>query len=162
MSKEVQFPKIPTDPHSLALLGSLDTISFSILNAPEDDYAFRCAAFLHFLATAPLSADYIYFKVHENTRDMCRSLSDHYNHYIHSQGEAYKLEILNREIGSFGNHFNSFQLSLFHIDLKAKQNPNWVPLSDLIWGFYCSLYNHKKSNQFLELFGSTLKNIQTS
>ena len=117
MSKEVQFPKIPTDPHSLALLGSLDTISFSILNAPEDDYAFRCAAFLHFLATAPLSADYIYFKVHENTRDMCRSLSDHYNHYIHSQGEAYKLEILNREIGSFGNHFNSFQLSLFHIDL---------------------------------------------
>ena len=162
MSKEIQFPRIPQDPHSLALLESIDTISNSILNDPEDEYSLKCAAFLHFLATAPIYADYIYFKVHENTRDMCRSLSDHYNHYIHSQGDAYKLEILNREVGSFGDHFNNFQIALYYIDLKAKENPDWVPFSDLIWGFYCSLYNHKKSHAFLDLFHSTLKNLKTT
>jgi len=163
MAKDTLFPQIPRDPHTLVLLQSIDTISMRILKKqPQEKHLFQCASFLHFLATAPLAHDWAYFKVHEGTREMCKNLSDYYNHYIHSQGDAYKLEVLNREIGPFSEYFNDFQLVLYHLDIKAKQNKDLLPISDLIWGFYCGLYSRKRCEAFLEAYFNILQNLTTS
>jgi hypothetical protein len=160
MSENIEFPKIPNDNHSQILLETLTKISDMIMkDGPEDEHVSKCAAFLRFLGTAPLLADYLYFKVHEETRDMCHHLSDHYNYYIHSQGDEYKLEVLNKEVKSFGPYFNHFQLALYYIDLKAKEDKDWAPLSDLIWAFYCSLYNYRKCEEFLESVYSCLEKL---
>jgi hypothetical protein len=163
MAKDTLFPQIPRDPHTLVLLDSIDSISMRILkDQPQENHLFQCASFLHFIATAPVSYDWAYFKVHEGTRDMCRSLSDYYNHYIHSQGDAYKLEVLNREIGSFSEYFNDFQLALYYVDLRAKENPSLLPLNDLIWGFYCSLYSRKRCEAFLESYFNIIQSLTAS
>jgi hypothetical protein len=156
--QQIKFPQIPDDNHSKILLETLTNISGSIMkDGPVDEHASKCAAFLYFMGTAPLLADYLYFRVHEETRDMCRHLSDHYNYYIHSQGEEYKLEILNKEVKSFGDYFNHFQLALYYIDLKSKEDKRWNPLSDLVWGFYCSLYSFRKCEEFLEAVQACLE-----
>ncbi len=158
MSKQVIFPQIPDDPHSRILLETLTNISGMIMkDGPVDEHVSKCAAFLHFMGTAPLLADYLYFRVHEDTRDMCHRLSEHYNYYINSQGDEYKLEVLNKEVGSFGDYFNHFQLALYYIDLKSKEDKRWNPLSDLIWGFYCSLYSYRKCEEFLEAVHNCLE-----
>lgn len=163
MAQDTLFPKIPRDPHTLVLLQTIDSISMRILkDQPHENHLFQCASFLHFLATAPLAHDWAYFKVHEGTRVMCNNLSDYYNHYIHSQGDDYKLEVLNREIGSFSEYFNDFQLALYHLDSKAKENGDLLPLSDLFWGFYCSLYSRKRCEAFLESYFDIIYNLQTS
>lgn len=163
MSEAILFPSVPNDGHTRLLLNSMDSIAIRILNdSPSENHLFQCAAYLRFIGTAPYVEDEAYFKVHEGLREMCRRLSDHYNHYIHSQGNEYKLKILNAEIGPFNKYFNDFQLAMYYLDLKAKQDPNLSPLGDLVWGFYCSLYSRKKCEAFLELFFNILKNLNPS
>jgi hypothetical protein len=70
------------------------------------------------------------------------------------------LEIINREIGDFGDYFNPFQILLNKINARSKQDPSYAPLNVLLWGLYCAMYDRRKLKAYLDKSMRILEELQ--
>lgn len=149
--KAIQFPRIPDDPHSEALLQSVAVLGSGILSSPDLSKRERqFASILLVLGTAPREWDYLYYVLYSEMRNHCQELGEHHNGVILKKGKEKMLDVLNSNIGDLAPHFNAFQLVLFNINEKAKGDPSWEPLSHLLWGLFCSMFDRKDLSHFLD------------
>lgn len=147
----VQFPEIPKDNLTLGILDGFKRLSQRLVNEHQaNNYELnQIASYLFCAVDSPIEMPFVYFTLYQGMHEDCAKLTDFYNHYIHSRGMEYGLEVINREVGDFAEYFNDFQL-LMHSFLELSRNkPEYEPLSTLIWGLYCSLYDKKKRTKFL-------------
>jgi hypothetical protein len=156
------FPTFPKDPEAQRHLNSLKLLADLIsMRKESSEILTKTRAFLFVLGDSPYNHDYVYFRLHEGLSGDYERLKDFYNHYIHSQGQEYMLEILNKEIGDFHDYFNDFQVILHHIDTRSKNDPAYTPANVLLWGLYCSMYDRKKLKAYVDKAMSILVQIQT-
>ena len=156
----VEFPQIPKDPRSLALLQSLDALSQPLM-APEASRKQKdLGAILHLLAHAPHEFDYLYFCVHNGIQDLGNEYRTWYNKSIHSKGQDHMLKIINREIGDLNIYFNSYQLTFFNINEEAKRNEEWVPLNNIMWAVFCSMFDSQKYDRLMDRIRGIISNIK--
>lgn len=158
----ISFPSFPRDIESQLNLKALQALSDHIGNTAQNpsDTLTRTRGFLFVLADSPYNHEYVYFRLHQGLSEDYLKLKDFYNHYIHSQGEEYMLEVINREIGDFHDYFNPFQILLNKIDIRSKQDPSYAPLNVLIWGLYCAMYDRRKLNAYLDKSMSILEQLR--
>jgi hypothetical protein len=157
--EEVEFPQMPNDHITLGLMKGLTDLTQKIQhhnNTGNEELRLICC-YLYVIADAPYTFPYCYFRFHQDLKNESASLGDHYNHYIHSQGQDYMLEVLNREIGPFADYFNEFQYIMYGLNSLTKNDSRYEPFSNLLWGFYCSLYDTKKRMRFLR---NALKSLE--
>lgn len=154
---QVQFPTISQGHKSESMLQSLKVLSDIIMNNAPTQYQSDAAAFLYMMGSAPRENDYLYFKVHEGTGELREKYMKWYNAEVHSKGQEGMVQILNDNIGDFHDYFNQFQMAFYIINEHAKTDPSWQPMQDLIWGFYCSLFDNNKRTEFID----TVKTVIT-
>lgn len=66
------------------------------------------------------------------------------------------LDTLNAEVGSFAHYFDQFQLLMYSINERANWDERLTPFNQLVWGFYCSLFDAKnREDYFLGTFSFT-------
>jgi len=146
----ISFPLFPRDPESQLHLAALQALSHNIsLRGNMSETLNLTRAFIHVISDSPYNYDYVYFRLHQGLSEDYLALKDHYNHYIYSQGMEHMLEVLNRELGDFMDYFNDFQIIMDNIDKRSKYDQAYAPLNVLIWGLYCSMYDRKKLNAYL-------------
>jgi hypothetical protein len=153
---QIEFPTIPHDHKSESMLQSLKVLSGIIMDNAPTQYQSDAAAFLYMLGSAPRENDYLYFKVHQGTEQIRNDYKEWYNKTIHSGGQEHMLKVLTANIGDFHNYFNQFQMAFYIINEHAKTDPNWQPLQDIIWGFYCSLFDSTKRLEFIQAIKDTI------
>ena len=154
---QVQFPTISQGHKSESMLQSLKVLSDIIMNNAPTQYQADAAAFLYMMGSAPRENDYLYFKVHEGTGELREKYMKWYNAEVHTKGQEGMVQILNENIGDFHDYFNQFQMAFYIINEHAKTDPSWQPMQDLIWGFYCSLFDNNKRTEFID----TVKTVIT-
>jgi len=154
---QIEFPTISQGHKSESMLQSLKVLSGIIMDNAPTQYQSDAAAFLHMIGSAPRENDYLYFKVHEGTGELREKYMKWYNAEVHSKGQEGMVQILNKNIGDFHDYFNQFQMTFYIINEHAKTDPSWQPMQDLIWGFYCSLFDAKKRTEFID----TVKTVIT-
>ena len=147
---QIEFPTIPHDHKSESMLQSLKVLSGIIMNNNPTQYQSDAAAFLYMLGAAPREHDYLYFKVHQGTEQIRNDYKEWYNKNVHSKGQDHMLKVLTANVGDFHDYFNQFQMAFYIINEHSKTDTNWQPLADLIWGFYCSLFDNAKRIEFIE------------
>jgi hypothetical protein len=156
------FPTFPKDPEAQRHLNSLKLLSDLIsIRKESSEILTKTRAFLFVLGDSPYNHDYVYFRLHEGLSDDYERLKDFYNHYIHSQGQTYMLDILNKEIGDFHDYFNDFQVILNNIDRRSKHDSAYAPANVLLWGLYCAMYDRKRLKAYVDKAMSILVQIQT-
>lgn len=157
-SQPKEFPRIPEDPHSEMLLNSITLLSQNMLSSGGSDRVQKLGKILLVLGTSPRQFDFIYFLIHHKSATERINLCNWYNSKVCSQGMEYRLDLLNREIGDMVDWFNPFQLVMHPIIEKAKVDHAWVPMSDIFWGIFASLFDRKKSHRFIESLESIIVN----
>ena len=146
------FPEIPRDNVTLGFLHSLRDLTFKIAHdnmVDPDPELQKICGYLFVLADAPINQPYVYFRFYEALKNESFKIGEHYNYYIFSQGQEYMLEVLNKEIGPFADYFNEFQIIMYGLNSLAKDNKAYEPFSNLLWGFYSSMYSAKKRKDYL-------------
>jgi len=154
---QIEFPVIPQDHKSESMLQSLKVLSGIIMDNAPTQYQSDAAAFLYMMGSAPRENDHLYFKVHEGTEQLRNEYKEWYNKTIHSGGQDHMVDVLNSNIGDFHNYFNQFQMAFYIINEHAKTDAAWQPMQDIIWGFYCSLFDNSKRIEFI----NTVKAVVT-
>jgi hypothetical protein len=145
-----EFPEFPRDPQSLGLLKGLETLAHVIVSENHgSDSLSKCAGYLNLLGHAPLKFHEFYFKVYDHLQYDIERMSENYNKYVYRRGQEYMLKLLNAEIGEFGKYFNHFQLIMYSINERANWDDRLAPLNQLLWGFYCSLYDSETREEYL-------------
>jgi hypothetical protein len=158
----ISFPSFPKDLESQFTLKALNSLVDHIGATAQNpsDILTRTRGFLFVLADSPYNHEYVYFRLHQGLSEDYIKLKDFYNHYIHSQGEEYMLDVINREIGDFHDYFNPFQIILNKINSRSKQDPSYAPLNVLIWGLYCAMYDRRKLKAYLDKSMRILEELQ--
>jgi hypothetical protein len=155
-----EFPEFPRDPQSLGLLKGLETLSRVISSeASHSPSLNKCAGYLHILGHSPIMFPEFYFRMFQHLQDDIVGMSEHYNKYIYRRGQDYMLDLLNNEIGEFSKYFDQFQLIMYSINERANWDDRLEPLNQLLWGFYCSLFDSEKKEEYLN---KTLRFIERS
>lgn len=158
MQQAIEFPHIPQDNLTLGLLQGLKELAGRVfIEDPENEELRAISTYLFVISDAPVNSPYSYFLFYQGLKDESGKIGDHYNHYIHSRGQEYMLDVVNREIGPFGPFFNEFQIIMHGLNNLAKQDDRYAPLNILLWGLYASFYNAKKRKRYLEAAIDILK-----
>ena len=147
------FPEIPRDNVTLGLLSSLKDLTLKISHnnmLEKDPELQKICGYLFVISDAPVNHPYAYFRFHEALKDESFKIGEYYNYYIFSQGQDYMLEVLNKEIGPFADYFNEFQVIMYGLNSLAKGNKAYDPFSNLLWGFYSSMYSSSRRKVFLQ------------
>ncbi len=158
-NQPMEFPRIPQDDHSKAILDSVAILGTEMLK-DESEKARRLGKVLIVLGTSPYHFDFLYFLIHSKTGDMRTELCNWYNREIHSKGQDYMIKIANKECGGLIPWFNQFQLTFFHIKELGKENPSWTPMSDIAWGLWSSFFSDKKFSRFMDKIDDIVLNSQ--
>jgi len=155
-----EFPKIPTDQKSRVLLQSLDIMATKLIKGNPSRRQEDLGGVLHMLAHSPYEFDYLYFCVHNGIQDLSNEYRGWYNKNIHSKGQVHMLEVINREIGDLGDHFNDFQLAFYHINEEAKRNEDWEPLNNILWVVFCSFFDSQKYERLMDRIHSIISDMK--
>jgi hypothetical protein len=156
----VEFPRIPKNPRSLALLQSLDVLSQPLIRPESSRRQKDLGAILHLLAHAPHEFDYLYFCVHNGIQDLNNEYREWYNKSIHSKGQNHMLKVINKEIGELEPHFNSFQLAFFNINEESKRNEDWIPLNNILWAVFCAMFDSQKYDRLMDRIRGIISDIK--
>lgn len=143
-----QFPEFPTDPQSIGLLKGLQKLSQIIGTDNSEEDLNNCSRYLLLISTSPTMHPRFYFDLHKRLNNHIADISSFYNQSIYSGGEEYMLKVLNQEIGSFANYFDQFQLLMYSVNERANWDDRIQPFSQLLWGFYCSLFDSEVREGF--------------
>ena len=148
-----QFPEFPTDPQSLGLLQSLRKLSQMIGTSNQDEDLNNCSRYLILISGCPTMHPKFYYDLYTKLSDPISHMSEYYNKAIYRRGQQYMLDTLNAEVGNFAHYFDQFQLLMYSINERANWDERLTPFNQLIWGFYCSLFDAQiREDYFLGTF----------
>lgn len=144
-----RFPDFPQDPQSIGLLKGLEHLSKMIGSENRSEDLNYCAGYLYILGTAPVVHPRFYFELYQHLKDDITEMSENYNTNIYRRGQKYMLDLINQEVGDFGDYFNQFQLLMYSINERSNWDSRLEPFNRLLWGFYCCLYDTQARDTYL-------------
>lgn len=165
MSKVTQFPVIPQDVHSKAMLANLTGVGVSLMNAGRDDVEgmiYQHGILLYTFATVPHQHPYLYYRLYEVFHPLYEKWQPIYNKMIAGMSQEKKLAVVEKNLPKeiLDHHLMNIQLAIMPIQQRGANEEIVSPLSHLLWCYVFTWFDPFKWTVMMREFKGLLEMIQ--